>query len=119
MRNAKVSPAERERRTVKALAAAETEAGQLREILRLQHEEKVPLAQGMKRVGLVLPHSTFQLRRRRLERFGVEGLLDRRHPPSPRLTPEIRGFIEGAGRSNPQLPVKSIVDLVFKQFQVP
>jgi len=114
----KMSPAEREARRVKALAAAETEAAKLREILRLQHEEKVPLAQGMKRVGLVLPHSTFQLRRRRLERFGVEGLLDRRHPPPPRLTPEIRGFIEGAGRSNPQLSVKSIIDLVSKQFQV-
>lgn len=69
-------------------------------------------------MGLVLPHSTLQLRLRRLEQSGVEGLLDHRHPPPPRLIPEIRGFIEGAGRSNPALPVKSIIDLVFKQFHV-
>lgn len=113
-----LSPEERERRRAKALAAAKVEAAQLKEIQRLQREEGKPYAEGMKEVGLVLPHSTLQWRLNRLEQAGVEGLLDRRHPPPSRLTPEIRGFIEGAGRANPALPVRKIRELVFEQFKV-
>lgn len=118
MKRNTLSPEERERRRAKALAAAQVEAAQLREIQRLQREEDKPYAEGMKEVGLVLPHSTLQWRLNRLEQAGVEGLLDRRHPPPSRLTPEIRGFIEGAGRANPALPTKRIRELVFEQFKV-
>src|SRR5579872_243381 len=89
------SPAEREQQRTNELAAAQREAALLREIIRLRREEGVPYDVGMQQVGLVLPHSTFHSRLQRLERSGVEGLMDHRHPPPSRLTPEIRGFIEG------------------------
>lgn len=114
----KPSPKELERRRSKALADAEVEAGQLREIMRLQREEQLPYADGMRQVGLVLPHSTLRSRLQRLEQGGVRGLLDRRHPPPSSLTPTIRGFIEGAGRSNPALPVKKILELIAEHFKV-
>lgn len=44
--------------------------------------------------------------------------MDRRHPPPSRLTPQIRGFIEGAGRTDPGLSVESIIELVSQQFKL-
>lgn len=114
----KPSPSERELRRAKALAAAEAEAASLRAIVRLVRDKGFRYAVAMKRVGFILPHSTLRDRLRRLERFGVEGLVDRRHAPPSRLTPEIRGFIEGAGRASPGLSVKGIIDLVAEQFKV-
>lgn len=100
------------------MAAAQAEASQLREIVRLKREEGVPYSKGMKRVGYELPHSTFHDRLKLLERFGVEGLVDARHaPPSP-VTPKIRGFIEGRAEADRQLPVKKIKKLVFERFAV-
>jgi hypothetical protein len=114
----KLSPAEQEQRRADALAAAQKEAAQLREIVRLRREEGVRYADGMRRVGLVLPHTSFQQRLERLKQSGVEGLLDKRHPPPSRLTPEIRGFIEGVGHANQQLPVPAIIEMVYERFKV-
>lgn len=107
-----------ERQRTEKLAAAKDEAADLREIERLRREKGVPYAKGMKRVGRVLPHSTFRRRRKRLKLSGEEGLLDRRHAPPTRLTPQIRGFIEGAGRTDPGLSVESIIKLVSQQFKL-
>jgi len=113
-----ISPAEREKWKARALAAAEAEAAQLREIVRRRSEMGESYAKAMAHVGLVLPHTTLHRRLRQLEQFGVQGLLDRRHPPPSRLTPQVRGFIEGEAAADPHLSVEVLIQRVAERFKV-
>lgn len=115
---AKPSRKESARRAARQLAAAEAEAASLREIVRLSSSEGLTYAEAMVRTGHVLPHSTLRDRLQRLREKGVRGLVDGRHPPPSRVTPEIRGFIEGVGRADPMRPVERILELVLAQFKV-
>lgn len=114
----KPSAEERARRGAQRLAAAEAEAASLREIVQLTEVEGRTYAEAMEQADYALPHSTLHDRLERLKEGGAKGLVDGRHPPPSPVTPEIRGFIEGIGRSDPVRPVEEILGLVLAHFKV-
>lgn len=115
MRERADSEERRQRRAV-LLEKAEREATQLREIERLKREEGVPFGEGMRRVGLLLPHATFYRRQEALNQHGVEGLLDRRHPPPARLTAEIRGYLAGLAQRTPRPTIDELRQSVLERY---
>src|SRR5437667_9737357 len=107
-----------QRRNFIRLQEAEAEAAKLREIVKLHESGELSWAEAQSCVGLALPHSTFHQRLAKLQKSGVEGLVDQRRPPPSPVTPEIRGFIEGLGQSDGSLPTKTIQAAVAKRFAV-
>jgi hypothetical protein len=100
------------------VAAAEAEAVKLREIRRRQSQMGESYAEAMAHVGLVMPHTTLHRRLQRLEQFGVQGLVSKKRPRSSRLTPQIRGFIEGEAAADAHLSVEVIIQRVAERFNV-
>lgn len=96
---------------------AEGEAARLRQFLELRRSGRT-IDEAQREVGLSLPHTTLNRRLAKLEASGIEGLLEHRHPPPAKVTPEILGFVEGLAHANALMRTEEIALQVERRFGI-
>lgn len=75
----------------------------LAKVQELRDREGLSVAEAQAQAGVEIPHTTFYRWSSQLRESGWRGLVDKRRWPIAKMTERIGGFVEGMGRTDPEL----------------